>query len=82
MNCRSCKSANLIEVLDFGKMYLPRFEPGKDVPCYPLRLMLCKHCFLVQVEETVPPDLLFKEFWYESGTNESMRAVLRNVAHA
>ena len=82
MNCRSCKSANLVEVLDFGKMHLPRFESGEDVPRYPLRLMLCKHCFLVQIEETVPPDLLFKEFWYESGTNESMRAVLRNVAYA
>jgi hypothetical protein len=44
--------------------------------------MLCEDCYLVQLREAVDPDLLFKEFWYESGTNDSMRAVLKDVGEA
>ena len=60
--CRSCGGATA-EVLDLGLHRLPDFtDPG--VPAgepWPLRLMMCGDCTLLQLAETTPRDLLYHE---------------------
>jgi SAM-dependent methyltransferase len=79
--CRACNHPSLEEVLDLGVQYLPRWVKEKDetLPKSPLRLMRCGNCGLLQLHDTVEPDLLFREFWYRSGINETMREALLDI---
>jgi SAM-dependent methyltransferase len=43
---------------------------------YPLNLVFCPHCTLVQITETVPPEKLFREYVYLSSFSDT---VLRHV---
>jgi hypothetical protein len=71
-------------VLDLGIQYLPRFVKQADetLPKAPLRLMQCENCSLLQLGDTTNPDLLYREFWYRSSVNETMRAALSNLVAA
>ena len=66
--CRFCEGSNLIQVLDFG--YFPLaggFLKEKDFPnetYYPFNLNLCEDCFLVQMSNVVPADVLFRENYF------------------
>jgi 2-polyprenyl-3-methyl-5-hydroxy-6-metoxy-1,4-benzoquinol methylase len=64
-------------------------KPGKEMP--PMRkialsLVRCdptkdeKACGLLQMEHTVPPEVLYSAYWYRSGTNNTMRTHLRTLA--
>jgi len=37
-------------------------------------------CGLLQMEHSVPPDILYSAYWYRSGTNNTMREHLRGIA--
>jgi len=81
LNCRSCDGP-LTEVLDLGDHYLPDFTgPGTPRgPAYPLRLMMCGDCTLLQLAETTPRDALYHErYGFKSGVNEAIRADLASV---
>jgi len=41
-------------------------------PTYPLDVAFCPHCALVQITETVPPDVLFREYLYFSSFSDTM----------
>jgi SAM-dependent methyltransferase len=41
-------------------------------PRYPLELVVCPECSLAQITESVPPDLLFREYLYHSSFSETM----------
>ncbi len=80
--CRACDSP-LEELWNLGSQGIVGF-PGPDDPdpiVAPLALMLCTslNCRLVQLRDSVTPDRLFREYWYRSGTNESMVEALKNV---
>lgn len=45
---------------------------GLTDPAYPLDLVLCSRCSLVQITETVPPELLFREYPYFSSFSDTM----------
>ena len=45
----------------------------------PMTLMLCENCHLVQLKETVKPDLLYKEYFYRSNVSATMKRDLQNV---
>lgn len=79
--CRACSSPILNPVLDLGEMYLPRWVRTRDerLPKAPLDLVQCAPCGLLQLRHTVDPDLLYREFWYRSGINESMKRALRDI---
>ena len=49
----------------------------------PLTLMLCKNknCGLVQLKETVRPDLLYKNYFYRTAINDTMRKDLQDVVN-
>lgn len=87
-NCRVCGSG-LFPVMDLGHQYPVCFpeqlEAWRDGVSYPvqyrLRLGLCtnKPCSLVQLLENIPPEHLYREYWYRSGINPAMVAALRDV---
>jgi len=79
--CRACHEPSLQPVLDLGNQFLVNFvdQPDPNLPRAPLHLHRCSSCGLLQLGHTVNPELLYREFWYRSGINESMRLALREV---
>jgi SAM-dependent methyltransferase len=90
--CRVCGSAALTKVIDLGEQHLQGsfVKPGEEYPplrkiptvlvrCNPLRDE--KACGLLQMESTVPPEVLYSSYWYRSGTNQTMRSHLQGIAH-
>jgi len=65
---RVCGSFSLTKVIDFGEQQLPpmRKMPTSLVRCDPMRDE--NACGLLQMEYTVPPDVLYSVYWYRSGT--------------
>jgi len=79
-NCRVCEG-QLENVIDFGNHYLTRFINEKDdsLPRAPLRLARCNLCGLLQLHEVVDPDLVYRQYWYRSGINQTMQRALLNL---
>src|SRR6056297_12394 len=64
VSCRSCDGPNLTTVLDLGETPLADRMPNADQvnepePFFPLEVAFCEDCALVQILETVPPEVLF-----------------------
>lgn len=82
--CRVCKSADNMAVLyDFGQQpnanhYLSC--PDTNLDEYPLRLDLCRNCYHTQLSYTIPPDQIFSNYIYLSGTSNTMRDFFRDFA--
>jgi hypothetical protein len=75
--CRSCGSADLHPVLSLGSTplansLLTEAQLGEPEPTYPLDLHLCRVCALVQITETVPPEVLFRDYLYFSSFSDTM----------
>lgn len=79
--CRSCGSKNIVAVADFGEQYLSEFRTDDKKPDkYPLELMLCTNCTLVQLKSSTPPEKLYTDnYGYRSGINEAIKADLTDV---
>ena len=65
-NCRSCYSPLLEVVLDLGEhpvsnALLQSRRDQRFERRYPLQLAICHECMLLQVTETVSPDILYRE---------------------
>lgn len=71
--CASCASTDLHHFLDLGESPLAdAFVTDPLAPCvfYPLKLLVCLRCYLVQLEEVVPDELLFNaEYTFYSSTS-------------
>lgn len=79
--CRSCSGNGLIDVLSLGRLPLANAlltaeQLAEPEETYPLNLVFCPHCTLVQITETVPPEKLFREYVYLSSFSDT---VLRHV---
>jgi hypothetical protein len=73
--CRVCDSRALQPILDLGSTalansFVPPDRAGAAEPRFPLRAVLCGECGLVQIDEQVPPEVLFKDYIYVSGTSD------------
>jgi len=88
--CRACGSAALTSVINLGDQHLQGsfVKPGKEIPPIrkiPTSLIRCdpmrdeKACGLLQMEYTVPPEVLYSAYWYRSGTNATMRDHLQGI---
>src|SRR6476660_6663986 len=78
-NCRGCGSNTLEPILDLGctplaNRLLQESEVGQPEPRFPLQLVFCPHCTLVQITETVSPDVLFRDYVYFSSFSDTMLA--------
>lgn len=90
--CRLCGSSSLTPVLNLGDQHLATFfvsEENKDrVPRrpVPLELVRCNpqqdenSCGLVQLKHTYPAELMYAEYWYMSGVNQTMRDALKDIS--
>lgn len=74
--CRLCGSKNLSTILDFGKHplanSLKKQQYGNE-ETFPLTLAFCRDCSLVQIKETVDKDVLFKRYFWITGTSRTAR---------
>ena len=75
--CRSCGYRDLVAVLTLGRTPLTNAliaadQLAKPEPTYPLDLVWCSNCSLVQITETVPPEQLFGNYLYLSSFSDSM----------
>lgn len=79
--CRVCNSS-LDPILSLGDQYISTFL-GPDQPDgtkAPLELVLCRNCRLLQLRHTVPGDMMYQQYWYKSGTNQTMRNALADIS--
>lgn len=75
--CRSCGATELRRILDLGRTPLANAlltaeQLTEPEPVYPLELVFCPACTLVQITETVPPEQLFREYFYLSSFSDTM----------
>lgn len=64
--CRSCGGRELLPVLSLGALplsdgFLTEVELARPEPRFPLDVAFCPTCTLVQILDTVPPEILFGE---------------------
>lgn len=81
-HCRVCGGAGAHPVLDLGQMPLANRlldTPDEPEARYPLRLVFCEKCSLVQIEETVPPAELFQDYVYFSSFSDTMVTHARDL---
>jgi len=89
-SCRVCGSVALTPVIDLGYQYLQGsfIKIGKENPstrkistslvrCDPMRDEAA--CGLLQMEYTIPPEVLYSAYWYRSGINSTMRNHLQGI---
>jgi SAM-dependent methyltransferase len=83
--CRSCGADQLITILDLGHTplangLLSAEQLAQPEPTYPLKLVFCPQCALVQITESVSPELLFREYFYFSSFSDAMLNNMRALA--
>src|SRR4051812_45160419 len=62
--CRACGSRDRVEILALGEMplsngLLSQDQLSQPEPRFPLTVLFCRACSLVQIRETVAPEILF-----------------------
>jgi len=73
--CRACGESSLSNVLSLGRTPLANSllpPEGGVPPTYPLTLVRCTNCSLVQIREIVSPETLFSDYVYFSSNSETM----------
>ena len=76
--CRICNSTNIEPVLSLGVTPLAdglrrQEQLSEPEPTFPLNVAFCHECSLVQLLETVPPDMLFcKDYPYYSSFSPAL----------
>lgn len=86
-NCRFCAASLGVSFADLGATPLANsyVKPERaDVPdqTYPLHARLCTSCFLVQVDDVVPPEAIFGDYSYFSSYSNSWVEHARQFAIA
>lgn len=76
--CRSCSSRSLSTFLDLGvtplsdRLRTPQ-QLQQNEPAFPLRVAFCSDCSLVQITETVDPEILFADAYpYYSSFSQAL----------
>jgi 2-polyprenyl-3-methyl-5-hydroxy-6-metoxy-1,4-benzoquinol methylase len=77
--CRFCGADLSCEACDLGDQPLanslvPMDAPDAPDPRFPLRVMVCSTCLLVQLEQTADPGAMFTEYSYMSSVSSLWRA--------
>ena len=81
-NCRICQNYKLKKVVNLGSQsitgdFLSNLK--EEYSKIPLELLFCSKCCLLQLAHTTNPNILYKNYWYVSGTNMTMRIHLKNL---
>jgi SAM-dependent methyltransferase len=83
--CRSCNGIPLQLLLSLGRTplansLLTAAQLNQPEGAYPLDLAFCEACGLVQITETVSPDILFHEYIYFSSFSDALLEHSRTLA--
>ena len=83
--CRACGVGGLAPILSLGRTplanaLLAKDRLGADEPTYPLELVFCSRCGLVQITEMVPPQTLFADYPYFSSFSDTMLQSMDRLA--
>jgi SAM-dependent methyltransferase len=84
--CRSCQSSALRVVLDLGNhpisnALLTAESQVQEEARYPLQLAFCENCALLQVTETVPPEVLYqRDYPYFSSSSPALLQHAASIA--
>lgn len=75
--CRFCGSKNVTRVINLGKTplaggFLINKKYFKTEKKYPLELLFCKDCYLLQTSISINPDTLFKNYFYFSSSIKTL----------
>ncbi|OGF52116.1 hypothetical protein A2739_03440 [Candidatus Giovannonibacteria bacterium RIFCSPHIGHO2_01_FULL_43_100] len=74
--CRSCGSSDLKSFFDLGEHPLANSllkDPNEAEQFYPLSLSWCGNCELVQLNETIRPSIMFRNYPWVTGTSKTVR---------
>ncbi len=79
MKCYICKNENLSLFLSLGHQppsdaFLRPENLNKEEVTYPLDCYFCPSCALVQLGYAVDPELLFRDYVYNTATNNALKA--------
>jgi C-methyltransferase C-terminal domain/Putative zinc binding domain/Methyltransferase domain len=89
--CRLCGSKSLTPIVDLDAQMLASAFSSKDNQAVlptrkvPLELVRCNPtldenaCGLVQLRHTFPADIMYADYWYASGVNQTMRDALADI---
>lgn len=84
--CRMCRGARLRLILDLGfhphsDLFLTSEQLKQPLHVYPLRLVSCADCGLLQIDFLVHPKILYqREYLYESSITDTGRAHYNDMA--
>ena len=84
-HCRSCKSKKIIKVINLGLVplaggFLRKSSELKKEKFYPLELVFCTSCFLLQTNAVVDADILFKDYFYHSSAIKTLVQHFEKIA--
>jgi 2-polyprenyl-3-methyl-5-hydroxy-6-metoxy-1,4-benzoquinol methylase len=75
-HCLACGSNNIHTALDLGSQPLANsYQESADAEedRYPLAVDLCHDCFHLQLSHTVDPEIIYKNYLYATGTNQTIK---------
>jgi hypothetical protein len=83
-SCRSCGHKKFYPVLNLGKQpwcnnFLKKKDLGKE-RIYPLNLVQCNNCELLQLNFTIPKEIMFKKHDYLSSTTKTLSSFFLKLA--
>jgi NDP-4-keto-2,6-dideoxyhexose 3-C-methyltransferase len=85
--CRICGKGNLVPIISLGDLYVSDFlqeaDEGRSFKA-PLELVFCDlqkgGCGLLQLRHTVSHEVMYRNYWYRSGINQTMTNELNDIA--
>ncbi len=86
--CRICNSKNLKLITNLGKQpisnqFISVTNHKKIIhDKISLKVLKCYNCGLVQLSNTVNSNQIYREYWYRSGINKTMRLALNDIKKA
>lgn len=79
--CRICHNKKLDQIKSLGKIAVSNFtDTPQRAKKYPLELVYCQECNLLQLAHNTPRKLLYKNYWYQSHVNPVIVQNLKEIA--
>lgn len=73
----------MIDLFSLGELYISSFIPQDVKPLdsrkHELKLVMEEDTRAVKLETPAPKEMMFGQYWYKSGLNETMRQELKNI---
>lgn len=84
-NCRICDSQKLFDVIDLGKQPIPNGFLKKETlnqteKKYPLAVVFCENCSLMQLKYLVKPEVMFDNYLYIPSASKTRLQHFKNIA--